>query len=182
MGSKSRDRELGARVVGAELPSPAGEAPMAGNGDRSAPATYGDVWGPWREPLKILSMTESVTPGMVEGRLTKSEATERWPATVRTSSRRKGESAPQAPRLLLGADPWMIEIAVILSGVLRHWRTSSSILVLLLANATSGSPRTLGGKPSTHSRPSCTNPGSSGTASGVAAARNWCRRRHPLAW
>jgi H+-transporting ATPase len=37
-----------------------------------------------------------------------------------------------------GPIPWMIEIAVILSGVLRHWPDFSIILVLLLANATVG--------------------------------------------
>jgi H+-transporting ATPase len=37
-----------------------------------------------------------------------------------------------------GPIPWMIEIAVILSGVLRHWPDFFIILVLLLANATVG--------------------------------------------
>ena len=37
-----------------------------------------------------------------------------------------------------GPIPWMIEAAVILSGVLRHWPDFFIILVLLLANATVG--------------------------------------------
>ena len=37
-----------------------------------------------------------------------------------------------------GPIPWMIEVAVILSGVLRHWPDFFIILVLLLANATVG--------------------------------------------
>ena len=37
-----------------------------------------------------------------------------------------------------GPIPWMIEAAVILSGLLKHWPDFSIILVLLLANATVG--------------------------------------------
>ena len=37
-----------------------------------------------------------------------------------------------------GPIPWMIEVAVVLSGVLRHWPDFFIILVLLLANATVG--------------------------------------------
>ncbi len=37
-----------------------------------------------------------------------------------------------------GPIPWMIEVAVLLSGVLRHWPDFSIILVLLLANAVVG--------------------------------------------
>ena len=37
-----------------------------------------------------------------------------------------------------GPIPWMIEVAVVLSGVVRHWPDFSIILVLLLANATIG--------------------------------------------
>ena len=37
-----------------------------------------------------------------------------------------------------GPIPWMIEVAVILSGVLRHWADFFIILLLLLANATIG--------------------------------------------
>ena len=37
-----------------------------------------------------------------------------------------------------GPIPWMIEAAVILSGVLRHWADFLIILVLLVANATIG--------------------------------------------
>ena len=37
-----------------------------------------------------------------------------------------------------GPIPWMIEIAVILSGVVRHWPDFFIILVLLLANAVVG--------------------------------------------
>jgi len=38
-----------------------------------------------------------------------------------------------------GPIPWMIEIAAILSGVVRHWEDFAIILVLLLMNA--GLPR-----------------------------------------
>lgn len=37
-----------------------------------------------------------------------------------------------------GPIPWMIEAAVILSGVLRHWPDFFIILLLLVANATVG--------------------------------------------
>ena len=37
-----------------------------------------------------------------------------------------------------GPIPWMIEIAVVLSGVVRHWPDFFIILVLLIANATIG--------------------------------------------
>src|SRR5271170_2073852 len=37
-----------------------------------------------------------------------------------------------------GPIPWMIEVAVVLSGIVRHWPDFFIILVLLLANATVG--------------------------------------------
>src|SRR5271155_300337 len=37
-----------------------------------------------------------------------------------------------------GPIPWMIEVAVVLSGVVRHWPDFCIILLLLLANATIG--------------------------------------------
>jgi H+-transporting ATPase len=37
-----------------------------------------------------------------------------------------------------GPIPWMIEVAVVLSGVVRHWPDFFIILVLLIANATIG--------------------------------------------
>jgi H+-transporting ATPase len=37
-----------------------------------------------------------------------------------------------------GPIPWMIEIAVILSGIARHWPDFAIILLLLLANAVVG--------------------------------------------
>jgi H+-transporting ATPase len=49
-----------------------------------------------------------------------------------------------------GPIPWMIEVAVILSGVVRHWPDFGIILVLLVANAVvgfgmeNGSPRRRG--------------------------------------
>jgi len=37
-----------------------------------------------------------------------------------------------------GPIPWMIEVAVVLSGIVRHWPDFFIILLLLVANATAG--------------------------------------------
>jgi hypothetical protein len=52
-----------------------------------------------------------------------------------------------------GPIPWMIEAAVILSGVLRHWPDFFIILLLLVANATGSGSNTRRARPSTRCRP-----------------------------
>jgi len=42
---------------------------------------------------------------------------------------------PKVPQLFLGPHPWMIEAAVILSGVVKHWLDFFVILFLLFSNA-----------------------------------------------
>jgi len=50
-----------------------------------------------------------------------------------------------------GPIPWMIEVAVVLSGVLAHWPDFAVILVLLFANALVASPRNV--RRQSHRRP-----------------------------
>ena len=96
-----------------------------------------------------------------------------------------------------GPIPWMIEAAVILSAVVRHWPDFGIILVLLLANAVVGfwEEHQAGNaiaalKASSRSRPGC-----GAAASGPRCRRaSWCRatssgcgsatscRRMPACW
>ena len=66
-------------------------------------------------------------------------------AAIRLTQYGANEIADKKTSLLLkflsyfwGPIPWMIEVAVILSGVVRHWPDFFIILLLLLANATIG--------------------------------------------
>jgi len=99
-----------------------------------------DTSGGHGESLENLSMTEVKSRlGWSKDGLTKSEATERLASNGPNELEEKKEN--QLLKLLgyfWGPIPWMIEIAVILSGVLRHWPDFIIILVLLLANATVG--------------------------------------------
>jgi len=99
-----------------------------------------DTSGGHGESLENLSMTEVKSRlGWSKDGLTQSEATERLASNGPNELEEKKEN--QLLKLLgyfWGPIPWMIEIAVILSGVLRHWPDFIIILVLLLANATVG--------------------------------------------
>lgn len=99
-----------------------------------------DTSGGHGESLENLSMTEVKSRlGWSQDGLTQSEATERLASNGPNELEEKKEN--QLLKLLgyfWGPIPWMIEIAVILSGVLRHWPDFIIILVLLLANATVG--------------------------------------------
>ncbi len=89
---------------------------------------------------------KSISLAAVEERLDSSDDGLSQPEATRRLSRYGPNEIPEKksnPLLKLltyfwGPIPWMIEIAVILSGVLRHWPDFSIILVLLLANATVG--------------------------------------------
>jgi len=94
-----------------------------------------DTSGGHGESLENLSMTEVKSRlGWSKDGLTQSEATERLASNGPNELEEKKEN--QLLKLLgyfWGPIPWMIEIAVILSGVLRHWPDFIIILVLLLA-------------------------------------------------
>jgi len=71
--------------------------------------------------------------------LTQAEATKRMASDG--PNELEEERANQLLKLLgyfWGPIPWMIEVAVVLSGLLRHWPDFIIILILLLANATVG--------------------------------------------
>ena len=51
---------------------------------------------------------------------------------------KKRNAVLQYLRYFWGPIPWMIEVAVLLSGIVRHWPDFSIILLLLVANATIG--------------------------------------------
>ena len=62
-----------------------------------------------------------------------------WHSMGRTRSRkRRPTNISSSSRYFWGPIPWMIEAAVILSGVVRHWLDFFVILVLLLSNAVVG--------------------------------------------
>ncbi len=77
--------------------------------------------------------------GSSPGGLSRPRRTSDWSSTGRT--RLEEKKANPLLKLLTyfwGPIPWMIEAAVILSGLLKHWPDFFIILVLLLANATVG--------------------------------------------
>ena len=134
-----------------------------------------DTSGGHGESLENLSMTEVKSRlGWSKDGLTQSEATERLASNGPNELEEKKEN--QLLKLLgyfWGPIPWMIEIAVILSGVLRHWPDFIIILVLLLA--VNGHRRvhrgTLGGQGHRRTQgPAGTQrPGQAGRQVGVAA-------------
>jgi len=93
-----------------------------------------------KDDLKSIPMAEVEKKlGSSQDGLTQAEATKRL------TQYGPNELEEKKPNLILkflsyfwGPIPWMIEIAVILSGVVRHWPDFFIILVLLLANAVVG--------------------------------------------
>ena len=114
------------------------------------PEPDGSVHAPGGAPLAPPSGSnddlKSIPIAAVEERLDSSDDGLSQPEAARRLIRYGPNEIPEKrvnPLLTLltyfwGPIPWMIEIAVILSGVLRHWPDFSIILVLLLANATVG--------------------------------------------
>jgi H+-transporting ATPase len=105
--------------------------PNAGNSE-SKPAPKDDLKSlPMQEVLKKLDAT-------AEG-LTKTEAQSRL---IKYGPNAIAEKKTNAFLKLLsyfwGPIPWMIEVAVVLSGVVRHWMDFGIILFLLLSNAVVG--------------------------------------------
>jgi H+-transporting ATPase len=106
----------------------------------SAPTSPTDKPGSHPDSLENLPLAELKSRlGWSKNGLTQSEATDRLASNGPNELEEEKEN--QLLKLLgyfWGPIPWMIEIAVVLSGVLRHWPDFIIILVLLLANATVG--------------------------------------------
>ena len=109
----------------------------------SQPGSPGSL--PGREPdakddLKSLPMPEvEKRLGSSSSGLTQDEAQERLAAYgPNTIEEKKASPLLKLLTYFWGPIPWMIEVAVILSGVLRHWPDFFIIFVLLLANAAIG--------------------------------------------
>jgi H+-transporting ATPase len=107
------------------------------------PGSPGSLSG--REPhakddLKSLPMPEvEKRLGSSSSGLTQDEAQERLAAYgPNTIEEKKASPLLKLLTYFWGPIPWMIEVAVILSGVLRHWPDFFIIFVLLLANAAIG--------------------------------------------
>jgi len=126
---------------------------VRGSGGREPPAPESEPGPePGADDLKSLPLPE------VENRLASSpDGLTQAEAQVRLARYGPNEIEEKKENPLLkllayfwGPIPWMIEAAVILSGVLRHWPDFCIILVLLLANATVGfSEEHQAGRPST---------------------------------
>ena len=115
---------------------------MASKNTQSKPGTSKPTADPAaKDDLKSLPLPE------VERRLeTSPDGLTQAEAEKRLTQYGPNEIAEQKANPLLklltyfwGPIPWMIEVAVILSGVLRHWPDFFIILLLLVANAAIGS-------------------------------------------
>ena len=108
--------------------------------DVNAPGSEPDATTPAKDDLKTLPLAEVEKQlGSSPDGLTQLEATKRL--AQYGPNEIEEEKVNQLLKLLSyfwGPIPWMIEIAVILSGVLRHWPDFAIILVLLVANAVVG--------------------------------------------
>jgi len=101
-------------------------------------------------------------PGVEKRLASPPEGISRAEAGTRLAAYGRNELVERKPSTLLtllgyfwGPIPWMIDVAVVLSAVLGHWADFVTIVVLLLANAGSGSGRsTKPARRSTRSRPS----------------------------
>jgi H+-transporting ATPase len=112
--------------------APKNSSPASSTGQRKPNAT--------QDALKSIPMAE------LETRLTSSpEGLSQTEAVKRLAADGPNEIPEKKTNALLkflsyfwGPIPWMIEVAVILSGVVRHWPDFFIILLLLVANATIG--------------------------------------------
>jgi H+-transporting ATPase len=111
-----------------------------------APGQHGDATAPKPKSVARSSVADDLTslPMVeVEKRLGSSpDGLSQAEATTRLAQYGPNEIEEKQPNPLLkfltyfwGPIPWMIEAAVILSGLLKHWPDFIIILVLLLANA-----------------------------------------------
>ena len=93
-----------------------------------------------KDDLKSLPLAEVETRlGASKDGLTQAEATKRL-AQYGPNEIEEKKGSPLIKFLMYfwGPIPWMIEVAVVLSGVVRHWPDFFIILLLLVANATIG--------------------------------------------
>ncbi len=111
---------------------------MAASSTAKAPASH--------DPDKAASDLKTLPIAVVEKTLkTSADGLTQAEATSRLTTCGPNEIVDKKTNLLLkflsyfwGPIPWMIEVAVVLSGVVRHWPDFFIILVLLCANATIG--------------------------------------------
>jgi len=86
------------------------------------------------EDLQSLPLPElQARLGSSPDALVKSRRRNGLPNMGLTRSKRRKPIHFSSSKLFLGPDPWMIEAAVILSALVRHWPDFFIILVLLLA-------------------------------------------------
>jgi magnesium-transporting ATPase (P-type) len=121
-------------------PKPAAAKPAPGASKTTTPSAKSAAKPEPKDDLKTLPMAE------VEKRLGSSPAgLTQAEAQKRLTQYGPNEIEEKKTNLILkflsyfwGPIPWMIEIAVILSGVVRHWPDFFIILLLLVANAVVG--------------------------------------------
>ena len=110
---------------------------MTGPAQRNAPSSSGKAKTSAKDDLKTLPLAEvEKRLGSSPDGLTQAEAAKRLTQYGPNELvEKKANSLLKFLTYFWGPIPWMIEAAVILSGVLKHWPDFFIILVLLLANA-----------------------------------------------